>query len=235
MGVAQKVAGTSDLATLQTIVGQAEAGDGPLDEIAILSEAGQNFSLLTFDDGADPNLPVMSRLALSTDPIPAGQALFLRGPAFIGSQQQTLCSYIPSDEGSLAKRIVSFFLSRGWSKVAGIGIVANIKAESAYDPRRLGDAGTAFGLCQWRGQRQTDFQTSFHKAIQDSTFREQLEFIDQELSGTEKIAGTALKAATTVTDAAIVICEKYERPHNPAVDSATRAATATNLLARFFS
>lgn len=54
------------------------------------------------------------------------------------------------------KILVDFLLSMGLNGAAAIGIAANVKAESSFNPADIGDHGTSFGICQWhagRGER----------------------------------------------------------------------------------
>ncbi len=44
-------------------------------------------------------------------------------------------------------------LSSGFSPYAVAGLLANIKAESNFNPTALGDNGTSYGLCQWHKGR----------------------------------------------------------------------------------
>jgi hypothetical protein len=110
-----------------------------------------------------------------------------------------------------------------------LGIVANIRGESNFKFKdTTGDSGSAHGLCQWRGSRQTNFERKFGHAIADSTFEGQLEFITFEMNqkDMEERAGKLLKQATTPTQAAEIVCREYERPQNPDKDSNERKAWA---------
>jgi hypothetical protein len=115
-----------------------------------------------------------------------------------------------------AKEAFEFFVGAGWTDEQSAGLVANIEAESNFNFRTVGNGGTAFGLCQWHPDRQRNFHQLFHKDMRDSSFREQLQFVDFELrQGTQQSAGDLLSQAVTAKDAAEVVCSQYERPTDP--------------------
>jgi len=108
---------------------------------------------------------------------------------------------------------VEFFQKQGWTKEQSVGIVANIKRESNFDHKAVGDGGKAFGLAQWHPDRQGEFNKLFGKPIQQSSFEEQLAFIHFELTrGNEQRAGNMLRNAQTGRDAAAIVSKHYERP-----------------------
>nr|WP_241877958.1 phage tail tip lysozyme [Psychrobacter sp. PraFG1]UNK04363.1 phage tail tip lysozyme [Psychrobacter sp. PraFG1] len=84
-------------------------------------------------------------------------------------------------------KAISYFMGQGWTKQQAIGIVANLHKESGgFDPnvisgKRLGDSGQAYGIAQWHPPRQQDFKRVFGKDIRQSTFEEQLKFVQWEL------------------------------------------------------
>ena len=108
---------------------------------------------------------------------------------------------------------VEFFQKQGWTKEQAVGIVANIKRESNFNPNAVGDGGKAFGLAQWHPDRQGEFAKLFGKPMQQSSFEEQLAFIHFELTrGKEQRAGNLLRGAQTGYDAAAIVSKHYERP-----------------------
>lgn len=78
-----------------------------------------------------------------------------------------------------------FFLGQGASPSAAAGISAGLYAESGLSPSAFNPAGGgqgAYGIGQWRGARQTALFSEFGSA---PTLLQQLEFVWQELTGTE--------------------------------------------------
>jgi Phage tail lysozyme len=117
-----------------------------------------------------------------------------------------------SESGS-GNEAMQFFIEKGWTKEQAAGIVGNLMAESGTSLRTdsLGDGGKAYGIAQWHADRQQKFAEVFQKPIQQSSFREQLEFVQWELMNSEKSAGEKLRGATAPADSAFVIDKYYER------------------------
>lgn len=110
-----------------------------------------------------------------------------------------------------------------------LGLVANIQAESSFNAEAIGDHGRAFGLCQWQHDRQTDFRNLNGHSIQQSTFIEQLTFVNFELrNGNEKPAGARLSRQTKPDQAAEVVSTFYERPADTHGSEIKRAALAVS-------
>ena len=113
-----------------------------------------------------------------------------------------------------ASEAMAFFVSKGWSRAQAAGIVGNLQAEVGANlpPHGVsGDNGKAYGIAQWHPDRQQRFKQIIGKDIRQSTFKEQLEFVQWELNNSEKKAGDKLRQATTPTDAAAIVDEYYER------------------------
>ena len=94
-------------------------------------------------------------------------------------------------ETGSSNEAMDFFQKRGWTKEQAAGIVGNLQAESGADLKTnaVGDGGKAYGIAQWHPDRQAMFEKLYGKPIRQSTFKEQLEFVDWELNNTEKAAG----------------------------------------------
>ena len=114
-----------------------------------------------------------------------------------------------------AREALAFFTTMGWSKEQAAGLIANIEAESQFDPRAVGGGGLAFGICQWHPGRQAVFHSEFGSAIKESDYAAQLRFVDFELHHAERRAGDALRHAPNARKAGEVVCTLYERPNDP--------------------
>jgi hypothetical protein len=127
----------------------------------------------------------------------------------------------PIGTGSPARAAFDFFVASGWSKAQAAGLIGNIDLESGFDPKATNPSSGAFGLCQWLGDRKTAFVARFGHSIEQSTFDEQLQFVNFELrQGNETKAGEALAGAQTAHDAGVIVCAKYERPGDAAAIAA---------------
>jgi hypothetical protein len=113
-----------------------------------------------------------------------------------------------------AARALEFFQSKGWSLAQASGIVANLDIETGgtFNPAAVGDGGRAYGIAQWHPDRQAHFQSWAGRGIRGSTFEQQLEFVQFELTeGREKRAGNRIRQTTTPQDAAAITDQFYER------------------------
>ena len=126
-----------------------------------------------------------------------------------------------------AARALEFFQSKGWTLAQAAGIVANLDIETAgtFNPGAIGDGGKAYGIAQWHPDRQAHFQSWAGRSIRGSTFEQQLEFVQYELTeGREKKAGNRIRQTTTPQDAAIATDRFYERSSGAARSRRIRRA-----------
>lgn len=126
---------------------------------------------------------------------------------------------------------MKFFMDKSWTREQAAGLVANLGAESGLNEGITGDNGAAYGLAQWHGDRQREFEKKYGKSIKNSTFREQLDFVNHELTdGNEKAAGDLLKKANSAGQAADWMTRYYERPADKDGQSRVRAAAAEKIM-----
>lgn len=125
---------------------------------------------------------------------------------------------------------MAFFMSKGWTKEQAAGIVANFGAESGMNHSIVGDNGQAYGLGQWHPDRQANFAKKYGKPIQGSSFLEQLEFANYEMTeGKEQAAGNLLRGAKSASRAGEVVSRYYERPLDANGAAFARAAAAERI------
>jgi hypothetical protein len=115
-------------------------------------------------------------------------------------------------ESGDAMKAIAFFVGNGWSKDQAAGIVGNLLVESTTRLQTdiKGDGGKAYGIAQWHPDRQNEFKRVYGKPIQESSFVEQLAFIQYELTHTHKSAGEHLKVSRGPTEAATIVDKEYE-------------------------
>lgn len=114
-----------------------------------------------------------------------------------------------------AQGVLRFLVSKGLNKAAACGVAGNIKAESNFDLRAVGDNGTSFGLCQWHGSR-GDAMKKFASPNWQSNLDGQLTFLWNELTSGYSTLVTKLMAVpdnqTGCRNAADMFVRTYERP-----------------------
>jgi hypothetical protein len=122
----------------------------------------------------------------------------------------------------------------GWSPEQAAGIAANIQRESSFNPREVGDGGLAYGLGQWHPDRQAAFKAFKGFDIHQSSFQDQVDFINYELTrGAEQAAGQRLKGAKTAAEAGAIVSRYYERPRNANGEASARGALAEQFRSRW--
>lgn len=136
-----------------------------------------------------------------------------------------------------ANAAIGFFVGKGWSREQAAGIVASLKEESrlSANPGGYNDGGKAYGVAQWHTDRQKDFARVFGHDIRQSTYGEQLAFVDWELRNSERSAGNMLAGAGSARAAGDIVSRYYERPR--AVEEAAyhRSILADRLMSGFGS
>lgn len=110
----------------------------------------------------------------------------------------------------------TYLTSRGFAPHQAAGILGNLAQESGFNPRAVGDGGAAVGLAQWRGPRRAALMDFATKSNRDPNAMEtQLDFLVDELQGSERRALDSLVSAKTPEEAAIAFSRDYERPGKP--------------------
>ncbi|MEP7042205.1 MAG: phage tail tip lysozyme [Dokdonella sp.] len=138
----------------------------------------------------------------------------------------------PSGEQARINQAMSYFEGQGWTRAQAAGIVANLQAESGVDPGRAQNGGgPGYGLAQWEGPRQASFAQWAGRDIHGSSFQQQLQFVQYELTHTEGGAGRALQGAQSAGDSGSIVCRLYERPADTAGQSSYRAGLAQQIFA----
>ncbi len=95
------------------------------------------------------------------------------------------------------------------------GFLGNFDVEGGYGGAK-GDGGSAAGIAQWRGERQTNFERVIGKPVSQAAPEEQARFVLWEMQNPEAAGMTVLQrdaimAATTPGEAAELIDKFYER------------------------
>lgn len=165
-------------------------------------------------------------------------------------------------KGSTAQeRAWNFFIGKGLGEYGTAGIMASIRAESAFNPQNLQnscekksgytdetytkavDSGAytnfikdsfGYGYAQWTYWSRKQNLLNYAKQCRKSIGDEemQLEFIWVELSGAYKGVLSKLKATTSVQDASDIVLSGYEKPKN---QGETAKKTRGNYAAEFYS
>lgn len=135
----------------------------------------------------------------------------LRNPSWNTVEDSEDYKYTNIPHSEVANTVINYFTNAGFSKEQAAGIAGNLYAESKLDHTIPQVNGPAFGIAQWEPPRQADFKRIMGKDIQNSSLKEQLDFILWELNNTESKAKSELLLAKTPAEAAKSFAMKYER------------------------
>jgi hypothetical protein len=119
----------------------------------------------------------------------------------------------------------------GYAPHVAAGIAGNLMQESSLNPNAVNEKSGAFGLTQVLGPRKKaliNFATEQGKPVNDPYV--QLDFMHNELQGSEKKAGQALATAQNATDAATIFSDKFERAGQNEKNNNRRATLAEKFL-----
>ena len=122
----------------------------------------------------------------------------------------------------------------GLNTAAACGVLANIKAESSFNPGSHNSSdpnGGSFGICQWNGGRRTRLQNFCEdRGLDYTTLYAQLCFLEYELENYYPKVMRYLRGVTNdeqgAYDAGYYFCYHFEVPANRASRSVTRGNSA---------
>lgn len=135
-----------------------------------------------------------------------------KGLAWLNMDKQSQTVATNKNLQATGREYIDYLAQKGWTKEQAAGIVGNLAQESSLNPAAQNKEGMS-GLAQWDTKRRAEFQKMYGVPVQQATWKQQLDFVNYELTqGKEQGAGQALKKATTAQEAAKVVMEKYERP-----------------------
>lgn len=133
-----------------------------------------------------------------------------------------------SNEATIYKFLTG---TMGLNTAAACGGLANIEAESSFNPTVYGDNGTSYGICQWHNSRFTNLKNWCSKnGYNYQTINGQLNFLHHELKNSYPSVWNKLKTVnnsnTGAYEAGYHWCYYYEVPNNRESKSVSRGNTA---------
>ena len=114
------------------------------------------------------------------------------------------------------REVFDYMLKKGVPYNHALGMISNIRAESAFNPEAVGDNGNAYGLFQHNGPRmQALFQAT---GTNRPSWQQQVDYALSE-HDTQKYLSTGFKGPQ---DASMWFTEKWERPTNASAKARQR-------------
>lgn len=132
-------------------------------------------------------------------------------------------------------QIWQFFSGKGLAPHQVAAIMGNVSGESGFNPLAMGDNGTSYGLFQHHASRADGLLSSLGGTAGLSDVQGQLDYVWQELLGSQSGALAALKAAPDVGSATDAWMRQFERPSAAAMTESfpQRMAAAEAAMAKF--
>ena len=142
-----------------------------------------------------------------------------------------------SAAGSLSNevQVYNYLVSKmGLNSAAACGLLANVKAESNFDPLGDGDAGTSFGLFQWHAGRKNNLISYCNSnGLDYKSIEGQMKYLEYELkqsySGVYNYIKSVENTADGAYDAGYYWCYHYEIPADRAIKADRRGETARSV------
>ena len=131
--------------------------------------------------------------------------------------------------------IYEYLINSGFNTAAAVGILANIEAESSFNPNAYGDyvngTATSYGICQWHNDRWTNLKN--YRPNDWTTLNGQLAFLVHELEVSRKTINSYMRNSIPNTsdgayEAGRYWCYYFEVPANRDSVSVTRGNRARN-------
>ena len=131
--------------------------------------------------------------------------------------------------------IYEYLINSGFNTAAAVGILANIEAESSFNPNAYGDyvngTATSYGICQWHNDRWTNLKN--YRPNDWTTLNGQLAFLVHELQVSRTTINTYMRNSIPNTgdgayEAGRYWCYWFEVPANRDNVSVTRGNRAKN-------
>lgn len=143
-----------------------------------------------------------------------------------GISLMTADSTTTSNESIIFKYLTE---DMGLNIAAACGILANIQAESGFNPNLYGDSGSSYGICQWHNDRFTALK---NYTAEWNTLQGQLEYLHYELKTTYPSLWNNLKSASNDANGAYQTaydwCIIFEKPANMYTLAVSRGNLAKN-------
>lgn len=150
---------------------------------------------------------------------------------------------VPKSAKSLFTAAVNYLSQKkGWSRIAAMGIAANLFGESGLRTDAVGDSGKAIGIAQWHPNRQKDIESKFGKSLREMNLYEQLDAVDWELKDGKHVTSDksiqngstpivqAMNNSPNMEHVVQQMVYRYERPSNKAQETSRRINEAYGLV-----
>lgn len=162
---------------------------------------------------------LVGTLGFSTARVLAADETFYSGNniLFYNEDARECTSTEIAASGDNAGNIFNFLLAKGLNDLQSAAVVGNLMQESSLQPNALNKSSGAYGIAQWLGGRKDALleKSFYHESDPDPSLelQVQLDYLWEELQGSESGSYTALTTATTTDpgELAVIFGEAFER------------------------
>lgn len=132
-------------------------------------------------------------------------------------------------------QIYNFLINEmGYNKAAAVGVLANIKAESNFNPNLYGDNNSSMGICQWHNGRLTAMKNFCTENGYDATsLYGQLRYLQRDLTrnypSVDRYLRNVTNDRTGAYNAAAYFCKVFEVPARKDYMADLRGNSAMNV------
>ena len=160
---------------------------------------------------------------------------------FYNKDDKTCTATSVATSGDNVGNTYNFLVSKGLTSVQAAAVVGNLQQESgmAVSPKALNATSQAYGIAQWLGGRKDLLlaKSFYTEGAKDASkeLQVQLDYLWEELQGSEKASYTALTTSTSTSAAelAVVFGKAFERYGEK--EEGKRATYATNIASQYSS
>lgn len=143
-------------------------------------------------------------------------------------------SFRVQSKGQNENTIYNFLRNEmGYNKAAAVAVLANINAESGFNPNLYGDGGTSYGICQWHNGRLTALKNFCANNCYDYTsLYGQLKYLQYDLTYNYRSVDRYLRNVSNnqngAYNGAAYFCKVFEVPANKEYMADIRGNSAMN-------
>lgn len=149
------------------------------------------------------------------------------GPSSGGPRGPLSAPRVPGQAAATMNQAREFFRGKGLSEAETAGILANMNAESGFNPNISGDGGSSYGLFQHHDERMR--RLFAFSGTDKPSAQQQLDFAWHELQTSERNTLDRMRGRSA-SDAAAIFSRDFERPKDREGEAARRGASASQFV-----
>jgi hypothetical protein len=119
----------------------------------------------------------------------------------------------PKSELAARNQAMAYFQKKGYTANQAAGIVANIQAESSYNPSpKINPSNPHYGIAQWSTARASQILKATGIDVKTASYADQLKAINWELDHSYSATKAKIKASDSAQGSALTFSNDFEKP-----------------------